>query len=34
MSESISIIAHANCDDTYVVWRYPKAILLSESCLL
>lgn len=26
MSEPISIVAHANCDDTYVVWRYPKAI--------
>jgi phosphatidylserine/phosphatidylglycerophosphate/cardiolipin synthase-like enzyme len=24
--DSISIVAHANCDDTYVVWRYPKAI--------
>ncbi|HEX4465214.1 MAG TPA: phospholipase D-like domain-containing protein [Solirubrobacterales bacterium] len=26
MSEPISIVAHANCDDAYVVWRYPKAI--------
>lgn len=26
MSKSITIVAHANCDDTYVVWRYPKAI--------
>jgi phosphatidylserine/phosphatidylglycerophosphate/cardiolipin synthase-like enzyme len=26
MTEAISIVAHANCDDTYVVWRYPKAI--------
>jgi phosphatidylserine/phosphatidylglycerophosphate/cardiolipin synthase-like enzyme len=26
MSEPIAIVAHANCDDTYVVWRYPKAI--------
>lgn len=26
MSGPVSIIAHANCDDAYVVWRYPKAI--------
>jgi hypothetical protein len=26
MTEPISI-AHANCDDTYVVWRYPKSNL-------
>lgn len=26
MIEPISIVAHANCDDTYVVWRYPKPI--------
>lgn len=27
MSGPVSIVAHANCDDTYVVWRYSKAIL-------
>lgn len=26
MSDGPSIAAHANCDDAYVVWRYPKAI--------
>jgi phosphatidylserine/phosphatidylglycerophosphate/cardiolipin synthase-like enzyme len=26
MSKGVSIVAHANCDDAYVVWRYPKAI--------
>jgi phosphatidylserine/phosphatidylglycerophosphate/cardiolipin synthase-like enzyme len=26
MSDPVSIVAHANCDDTYVVWRYSKAI--------
>ena len=26
MSDGVSIAAHANCDDAYVVWRYPKAI--------
>ncbi|HEY0392116.1 MAG TPA: phospholipase D-like domain-containing protein [Solirubrobacterales bacterium] len=26
MTERISIVAHANCDDAYVAWRYPKAI--------
>lgn len=26
MSDEPSIAAHANCDDAYVVWRYPKAI--------
>lgn len=27
MSEGASIAAHANCDDVYVVWRYPNEIL-------
>lgn len=26
MSAAISIVARANCDDAYVVWRYPQAI--------
>ena len=26
MSDEATIAAHANCDDVYVVWRYPKAI--------
>jgi phosphatidylserine/phosphatidylglycerophosphate/cardiolipin synthase-like enzyme len=29
MSDEISIIAHANCDDAYVIWRYPGPI---EEC--
>jgi phosphatidylserine/phosphatidylglycerophosphate/cardiolipin synthase-like enzyme len=29
MSKDISIAARANCDDTYVVWRYPEPI---EEC--
>lgn len=27
MNDSPEIVAHANCDDAYVVWRYPKEIL-------
>lgn len=26
MSKGVAIRAHANCDDAYVVWRYPEAI--------
>jgi phosphatidylserine/phosphatidylglycerophosphate/cardiolipin synthase-like enzyme len=29
MSKEIAIIAHANCDDAYVIWRYPGPI---EEC--
>jgi phosphatidylserine/phosphatidylglycerophosphate/cardiolipin synthase-like enzyme len=29
MSKDIAIVAHANCDDAYVIWRYPGPI---EEC--
>jgi phosphatidylserine/phosphatidylglycerophosphate/cardiolipin synthase-like enzyme len=29
MSKDVSIVAHANCDDAYVIWRYPEPI---EEC--